>query len=151
MIMARQLLPWTNDWPRGLGTLRREVDGLFDQFFGEGGTPSAQFLPRTNVAETDSGYEVTCELPGLKAEDVEVELHDGHLVIRGEKKHEEEKTEGKTFHRVERSYGQFQRVISLGSGVDDAEVDASFQNGVLTVRVPKCAAVRPKRISIRNE
>lgn len=148
--MSKQLLPWTNEWPRGLTTLRREVDGLFDQFFGEGAATS-QFLPRTNVAETDTGYEVTCELPGLKLDEIEVELQDGHLVIRGEKKHEEEKKQGKTYHRVERSYGTFQRVISLGSAVDDAKVDASFQNGVLTVHVPKSEAIRPKRISIRGE
>ncbi|MBP85153.1 MAG: heat-shock protein [Planctomycetaceae bacterium] len=124
--------------------LRRVAEGLF------GDTASgAIFAPRVNIAETESGYEVIGDLPGMKPEDVNVEFRDGHLWITGERKDETEE-EGKTFHRVERRFGQFRRIISLGNEVDGDKIEASYKDGVLTIHIPKVAAVQPKRIEVKG-
>jgi HSP20 family protein len=126
---------------------RRELSqfagGLFDD-----ASQGAIFAPRVNFAETATGYEVVADLPGLKPEDVDVEFHDGHLWITGARKEEAEE-EGKTYHRVERRFGQFRRVITLGNEVDAEKIEASYKDGVLTVNVPKIAAAQPKKIEVK--
>ncbi|MCA9120628.1 MAG: Hsp20/alpha crystallin family protein [Planctomycetaceae bacterium] len=136
---------WT---PALFGDLRKEMErfagGLLDD------TPSGNaFAPSVNFAETETGYEVSAELPGMKPEDVHVEFKDGHLWITGERKNEVEE-KGKTFHRIERRYGSFRRVIAIGKEVDAEKVDATYKDGVLTVNVPKAAAAQPKRIQIKT-
>jgi len=128
------------DFRREMG---RFAEGIFDDVGG------AIFAPRVNFAETEIGYEVRADLPGMKPEDVNVEFRDGHLWITGERKDEAEE-EGKTFHRIERRFGQFRRVIALGNEVDADSVEASYQDGVLTVNVPKIAAVQPKKIEVKG-
>jgi len=148
--MRRYLLPLSGDIPRTLTGLRREMDSLFENFFGEGAPFSGEpFAPSTNVAETESGFEVTVEVPGLKADDFEIELQEGQLTIRGEKRPEVEETK-KTYHRVERHFGQFQRVIPLATPIKEEEIAAEYQDGVLTISIPKAEAVKPKRISVKG-
>jgi len=108
------------------------------------------FAPRTNVAETETEYEVTVDLPGMKPEDLDVELKDGHLWITGERKHEEEE-KGKTYHRIERSYGHFRRVIPLEESVNPEKVDAEYKDGVLHITVAKDEAAQPRKIPVKPE
>ncbi|HOX06282.1 MAG TPA: Hsp20/alpha crystallin family protein [Planctomycetota bacterium] len=136
---------------------RRQMDRLFDDFWGETGLMSGlagpgaggTFLPRVDVTENESEVTVTAELPGLTDKDVEVSLAQGRMVLSGQKKSEQEHKD-RSLHIVERSYGSFKRVIELPSAVQEDKAQASFRNGVLTVKVPKGAEVRSRKIQIRE-
>jgi HSP20 family protein len=147
------LAPWENRLGRTFDRLENEMSGLVRRFFGE--EPSAWqnggtlFTPLVNVAETESAYEITAELPGVKPEDLSVEYREGALVISG-RKAEESEEKGKTFHRVERYAGEFRRVIALPQTVDQDHVEAAYTNGVLRVSVPKAEAAKPKQINIKT-
>lgn len=150
--MTRMLVPWQFQSPRLLEGFRHEMDHLFDEFFGSEGRPAgtpALYAPRTNLAETENEYEVTLDLPGLKPEEFNVELKDNQLWITGERKEEHEQ-DGKTWHRVERHYGQFRRVIPLETAVEAEKVAAEYKDGVLRITVPKAEAVRPRRIEVKS-
>lgn len=142
-----QLAPWK----RGTGNLHREFDDIFENFF-RGFSPAIResnddslLAPRIDVTETDKAFNLTAELPGVEEKDVDVSLSGNVLTIKGEKKSEyEEKDEKKNYHRVERSYGSFQRSLTLPEEVDQAKIDASFKNGVLTIEIPKTAEKTPE-------
>ncbi len=149
MAMIHDLIPWRDRDEDGnirtLSRLQRDIDSIFDDFFRSGGIASAParfpdkgavLAPKLDVAETDKGYHLSVELPGVSEKDVDVSLHEGVLTIRGEKKAEEKK-EGKNWHRVERTYGSFQRSVSLPKEIDEDAVSASFKHGVLSIDVPK--------------
>ncbi|MCR4411848.1 MAG: Hsp20/alpha crystallin family protein [Thermoguttaceae bacterium] len=148
--MVRSLVPWGFGAPQVFERFRREMDQLFSDFLGNenGGEHVLAFAPRTNVAETDTHYELTVDLPGLKADDFTVELKDGNLWISGERKEETEQ-KGKTWHRIERQYGHFRRVFPLGADVDPDRIEAEYKDGVLRVTVPKSEAMRPKKIEVK--
>jgi len=154
--MGMNLIPWGKRSDKAvvghpINNLRQEMDRLFEDFLGDwpllrsGGEPT--FAPRLNVAESDTEFTVTTELPGMTEKDVEVSLSEGRLSISGEKKTEKEEKE-KSYHLVERSYGKFSRLLDLGASVDAAKVAAVFKDGVLTVTVPKTEAAKPKKIDI---
>ena len=109
-----------------------------------------RFVPEANVVETDKAVEVTMELPGMKPEEVKVEMTDGRLCVSGEKREEKEE-KGKTFHRMERRTGAFRRLISLPAVVDDAKAEATFAEGVLKVALPKSLEAAPKAIEVKAE
>ena len=109
--------------------------------------------PAVEVTETADELTLTAELPGMKVEDVEIELEDDVLTLRGEKKEEkeEEKTEGEVSYRVtERSYGEFSRSFTVPSTVDADAIEASFEDGVLTVHMPKTADSRGRKIEVKG-
>jgi len=148
--MLREMVPWRERLPRPLFRMEREMDDLFGRMIGRGEEwlPAEFFRPRYDLAETEAEYEVKVDLPGMKPEDVTVEVKNGNLWITG-KKEEEKKEEGKTFHRVERRVGEFRRVIPLG----DVEVDkikAEVHEGVLKVTLPKMKEAKPKRIEVKT-
>ncbi len=87
------------------------------------------------------------ELPGLQTEDIDIEIDDNVLTLTGERRFQETVDEGR-FYRLERSYGHFQRSVTLPQGVKTDEISADFDNGVLTVRVPKADEVTPRKITI---
>ena len=145
--MKRGITPWSGELAQSLSGFRREFDTLFDHFFRDADW-SGGFAPNTNVAETDTGFEVTFELPGVKPEDFEIELQNGQLIVRGEKKQEEEE-QSKTFHRVERYYGKFHRSIPLATTVDEENVEAEYTDGVLRITIPKSAEAKPRRIKVK--
>jgi HSP20 family protein len=115
---------------------------------GDEGLPSfARWSPSMDVSESDNQYVVTVELAGAKKDDVQVEMHDGVLTIRGEKKSEREEEEEHR-HYVERSYGMFSRSFSLPANADEDQVKASFDDGVLTVEIAKTEEKKPKAIKV---
>jgi len=131
---------------------QHEMNDLFSRFFsdGNGGTHHlAQWSPQLNVSESDQSFEITVDLPGVKPEDIDVELKQGELWICGSRKEEMEE-KGKTWHRVERFCGDFRRVIRLGNDVDPDHVDADYRDGVLHVTVPKTENAQAKKITIKS-
>ena len=127
---------------------------LFDSLFGSltQGPRMASMLraPEADVVETENEIRVTAELPGMRAEDVSVDLENNVLTISGEK--QQERSEGKegTWHLSERRYGKFSRSFVLPRDVDADRIAAHFDNGVLTLTVPKSERARRRRISIEN-
>ena len=146
--MLRSMVPWTNRFP-ALATWEWELPGLFERVFGteEGKLFAEGFHPRTNIAETPETMEVTVELPGMKPEEFHVEVHEHELWITGEKKEEKEE-KGKTFHRVERRYGEFKRVIPLPSNVNPEKVTAEYKEGVLKVAIGKTEEAKVKHVEV---
>jgi HSP20 family protein len=121
----------------------QEMDRMFDQAFRNFGLPSvfsgntALFNPSVDISSTDKEYTIEVEAPGLKEEDVRIDLtRDRQLCICGEKRQENEKQE-KDFHRVERAYGTFSRTLSLPQDADQDNIEADFNNGVLTITIPR--------------
>ena len=150
--MFRTLTPWTARAARPFGKFEMELPAWVDRMFGpeEEWWPTGEaFTPRTDLVETPQAMEVTVELPGMKPEDVKVEVLEGRLTIHGEKKEEKEET-GKTFHRVERRYGEFRRILPLPATIDAEKVVAEFKDGVLKVTVPKVPAAQPKTIEVKT-
>jgi HSP20 family protein len=135
---------------------QREMSRMFDDFFRGAPTRFAGSeafggaMPRVDVTETDNEYEVTAELPGLEEKDINLQLANNVLTIRGEKKAEREEKE-KNYYLSERSFGSFQRSIPFPIDVEEDRVEASFKSGVLTVRLPKTerAKSQAKRIEVK--
>ena len=127
--------------------LRREIDRLFDDMYGNTTTRSA-WSPAVDVREDDKELTILAELPGLTGENVEVTCDNGILTIRGEKAEERKEGDERRYHLVERTWGSFTRSFQLPQGVDESKIDGSFENGILTVRIPKAALPQPKRINI---
>lgn len=132
--------------------LHREMNRLFDDAFRDfglfGGRMAAQAWPQLELTETDDGYRLTAELPGLDERDVELSLRDGVLTIRGEKRSEhDDRRRGYS----ERCYGAFSRSLAVGD-VDEDRVKATFDKGVLTVELPRSPAAEQhvKRIPING-
>ncbi len=135
------------EWESPFGAFQREMNKLFDDFFGgvelspwgaaERRAP-ASFTPHMDLAETDKEIRVSMELPGMDEDDVEVSLTRDTLSIKGEKKQQTE-DKGKDYYRMERSYGAFTRSIPLPMEVDTEKVQASFKKGVLEITLPKTA------------
>ena len=149
--MSRTLTTWAPRVPRSLANLETDFAGMLERMFGpemESWTELKSWSPRANVAETENELEMTVELPGVKPEDVHVELHDGELWVRGEMKNETEE-KGKTFHKVERRYGEFRRILPLPTAADKEKVDARLTNGVLKIVVPKVEKARPKAVEVK--
>lgn len=132
-------------------SFRDEFDRLFDGFFGRvparGVRTDGPWMPLVDFEETQDAFLVRAELPGLKKEDVKVSLFGDRLHIRGERNRENEE-KGKTFHRVERSYGRFERVLSVPAEIDSAGVKATYEDGILEIKLPKSEEVKPKEIGI---
>jgi HSP20 family protein len=124
------------------------MDNLFQNFLGEdSGNGNQRFAPRVNVAETEDRYEVEVDLPGLSPDDVQVELHENQLTVSG-KRTQDHEASGKTYHRVERPYGEFRRVISLPTAVAEERIEARYEHGVLHVVLPKSEKLKPTRIPV---
>jgi len=164
----RDLIPWgrkerssvptsfRNDEFSPFLTLHREMNRLFDDVFNrfDTGMPSlfgrTDAWPSVEVVETDKDVRVTAELPGLEEKDIEILVNDDVLTIRGEKKAE---IDDKDRHFSERYYGRFERRIPLPFEVEDDRAEASFENGLLNVTLPKSpkAEAKTKRIAVKGK
>ena len=122
-------------WPSGGG------EGIWGQ--------PGRFAPAIDVAEADDHYTITAELPGVKKGDVTVEVHEGVLTIRGEKRSEREE-KGEHGRHFERTFGSFSRSFTLPGQADADHVDARFEDGVLTVEVRKTEAAKPRTVAIKS-
>jgi len=146
--MAYTFMPFRNGAIAPLEDLYREVDSLVQNIFDpEDGT--RKFTPSANLAETDTEYELTLDLPGVNPDDVTVELNEGKLAVTGERKSETEQS-GKTFHRVEQRYGHFRRVLSIPTPVHEDGIVAEYRDGVLIVTLPKSEKAKAKRILVNK-
>jgi HSP20 family protein len=133
---------------RELVTMRDDMDRLFDTFFGRQPQAMDEFWrPAIDIEENNGNLMVRAEIPGMNKDDIKVSVKEDLLKISGERKHENE-TKEKTFHRIERSYGKFERIIRLPSEVDADKVKASYKDGVLNVTLPKPESMKPKRIDV---
>lgn len=143
---------WQGTTPSVWGDLfstRREVDRLFDRFFDRAANATMSLVPAVDVRETAEVLEVVAELPGMRSEDVNVSIENNVLTISGEKK--QEVTEGNgdgNYHLVERRFGRFERAFTLPRTVNTEKIDARFENGVLTVTLPKSEAAKPRKIKV---
>jgi HSP20 family protein len=145
------LIRWT---PRRTGqdlsSFRTEMDRLFEDFF----TPVplrqdwASLTPAVDVEETPEAYVFRADLPGVNAKDVKVTVTGDTLTLRGERKREDSKSEG-SLHRIERSYGSFERSFTLGTPVRADQVRAAYRDGVLEIRVPKADEARAREIEVQ--
>jgi HSP20 family protein len=140
------LVRW--DPGREVDTLQSEVNRIFDSFFGAPpGGRAPRWVPAMDLVETDDQLVLRADLPGLDADDVQIEVKDGVLTVSGERRAEHEQRED-GFHRVERASGSFSRSLSLPKEVEADKISASFDKGVLEVRIPKPAERRPHRVQI---
>jgi HSP20 family protein len=108
----------------------------------------ADWSPSVDISEDDKEYLIKADLPEVKKEDVKVTVENGVVSIRGERKFEKEE-KNKKFHRVERSYGSFQRSFSLPEDADPAKVSAEYKDGLLQVRLGKSKAKQPKQVEVK--
>ena len=145
--------------------LQRTTNRLFDDFFKGFGLSGGRWSeplsltpdvfgsqwPRVDMSETDNEIRITAELPGVNKDDLEISVSEGRITIRGEKK-EQKENKGKDYYRLERSYGAYQRSFSLPCEIDEDKVDASFEHGVLDIKLPKTEAARKriKKISVKS-
>lgn len=139
--------------PSPLWSMQREINRLFDNFF-EGGSQDdgsfglSMWTPAVDIAEHDNEYLVKVELPGIAKDDVKITLESNVLTIRGEKKQEKNGKKG-NYHRVERSYGSFQRSFTLPTSVRSDSIDAAYADGILTITLPKAEEAKPKQIEVK--
>jgi HSP20 family protein len=141
---------------RGFYDMQSEMNRMFDEVFGDvagrsgrqQGDAPTRWAPVLDVLQEDGDVVVRAELPGVRPDDVDITLHNGVLIISGERKAEEQR-EGSGYYVRERRYGSFRRSMTLPQGVDESSISARFDGGVLEVRVSGAAAVQePKRIQI---
>lgn len=107
------------------------------------------WIPPVDIEEDKEKLVLTAELPGFKEDEIEIQMEGGVLTLRGERKFEEKK-DGKNYHRVERSYGQFVRSFTLPNNVDRENVQARFSDGLLHIELPKLEEAKPRQIRISN-
>jgi HSP20 family protein len=150
------MIPWRR---RDLGTspersavdLRREMDNIFERFFGETAWPlpglSRSFSPAFDLSENDDEFVVKAELPGVDPKEVDINLTGNLLTIKGEKRGENEERNG-NYHRIERTYGSFSRSFQLPCEIRKDEVTATYKDGVLDLRLPKAEEAKRKTLKI---
>ena len=144
------LVRW--DSSRELSSLQSEMNRLFQSFFDtpatSGGTGGLRrWHPAMDLVETEDHFVLRADLPGVAESDVKVELEDNVLTLSGERRHEQEVKKG-GYYRIERASGAFARTLTLPEGVDAEAVEATFDKGVLEVRIPKPAERQPRRVAI---
>ncbi len=148
--MTHDLMEWRPF--REVSRLRREMDRLWDDYFGSGRRAlkpmEGEFAPAVDVKETAEAVVVKAEVPGIEAKDINISVTGEVLTIKGEKQSEREEKE-ENYHLVERSYGSFSRSLVLPAAVDMDKIEAKYDKGVLTVTCPKKEAVKPKSIEIK--
>ena len=163
----RELVPWRRERSPARQSVERDpfmalhndarlaFDRMWDEFWGGRERWLAPwsdawrgFDPKVDVTETEDEVKVAAELPGLGPEDVHVTVTRNVLSIKGEKKHEQEE-QGDNWYRTERSYGSFERAISLPQGTDTEQVEAAFDKGVLTVTFGKTGDVPSRKIAVK--
>jgi HSP20 family protein len=161
-MQIKDLIPWARKdhapEPKSdnnpIATLQRDMNRMFENFWNRAGDldwPWGGGEAKSDVVETGDHVEVSIELPGMEMKDIEVSVTDDMLTVKGEKKIEKQETK-KGYYLSERSYGAIYRTIPLPPGVDGEKADASFRNGVLTIKLPQTpeAQAKVKRIEVKG-
>ncbi|MBE9111265.1 Hsp20/alpha crystallin family protein [Nodosilinea sp. LEGE 07298] len=150
-IMQRDSLDKIAHWEpfRGIEQLHQEMNHLFDRLMqeGNGGGRSLTFIPSAEMEETDQAIQLKLEVPGLEAKDLDVEVTDSTVSIKGERK-SKSKTEEKGIVRSEFRYGTFERVIPLPASIQTANVQANYKNGLLTLILPKVESAAQSTVKV---
>ena len=147
------LVRW--DPVRELDTLQGEMNRLFSSFFDTptaragngGGAPTRRWIPAMDLVETGDHFVLRADLPGMQESDVSIEIENNILTVSGERKTEHE-TKEEGYYRLERATGAVSRSLTLPDGIDADAITAAFDKGVLEVRIPKPAEIKPKRVQI---
>jgi HSP20 family protein len=153
-MIIRRISGWpTWEWRspfEELDRMRREMDRLSEAFTGPlFREPLAGVFPLMNMTEDPDNYYVRAELPGIKADELDISLTGNSLMVSGERTIPEENEKAR-YHRREREAGKFSRVLGLPSPVDSSKVEASCVDGVLTVVLPKAEVAKPKQIAVKT-
>ncbi|HXX65309.1 MAG TPA: Hsp20/alpha crystallin family protein [Bacteroidota bacterium] len=140
-------------FPSDMFQMQREIDRMFDRFLGgslaeDGSVFTSNWTPAVDITEHENEYIVKMELPGVSKDDVKITLENSVLTVKGEKKQEKE-SKSSNFHRVERTYGSFQRTFTVPSGVKADSIDASYKDGILNIALPKAEEAKPKQIDVK--
>ncbi|MEX2602281.1 MAG: Hsp20/alpha crystallin family protein [Balneolaceae bacterium] len=132
-----------------IDVLGRTFSDVMDEFFNNGVSSRRDaFVPGTDISETDKHYQIDVHLPGLKKEDIDVNVEDRRLTISGERKFNNE-TKDRTFHKVETGYGAFTRSFHLPENIDRESVNATYKDGILSVTVDKSEEKIRKQIAVK--
>ncbi len=149
---VRDVTAWhpVSDLAGEIFDMQREIDRVFDRFRGGSADDgySSTLMPAVDITERDNDFYIKAELPGVQKNDVKITVQNDILTIRGEKKQEAEK-KGENYHRVERAYGSFQRSFTLPASVRSDRIEAAFNDGVLTISLPKAEEAKPKEIEVK--
>ena len=135
------------DLQSDMNRVRGEMDRMFGRCTGRRFPLAASSYPLLNISEDDDHAYVEAELPGMEMDDLEILLHGNQLTIKGERP--EPSSEDKKWHRQERGYGKFSRLVELPFDLDQAKVEAQFRNGVLSITLPKREESKPRRIQVK--
>ena len=135
----------------GLPVNHNHFEKMFDDFFGVNrrrmDLQNFDWTPRVNVEEQEDRFEITAEVPGMKKEDIDIEVQDNVLTIKGERRFEKEE-EDASYHICERSCGTFQRAFTLPENVKSDDIEAEYQDGILKLALPKVEPQKPKEIKV---
>lgn len=150
-LMTRRLGRLPALWRDPFTALREEMNELRAQLTGDGdeGWFAGAMTPALDLSETDNAIDVRMDLPGISAKDIDIQVNGNLLTISGERKEEKEE-KGKTFHRVERHYGNFSRSVTLPCMINESEVAAEYKDGVLTIKLPKTEESKVHKIKVKG-
>ena len=136
-------------WNPSQAVVAQPLFRLFDTFFNDAGEDLATrtWTPPVDIQETEDAYRIHAELPGMTKDDIQITLENNVLRLSGERKFEKD-TKQENYHRIERTYGAFSRSFALPTQVSPDKVEAKFENGVLSIVVPKAEQAKPRKIAI---
>ena len=131
--------------------LRQEMDELISRFWDveKDNWFTVPFSPSVDLSESTNAFELRMDIPGMDAKDIDVQVHGSTVTLSGQRKEEKEE-KGKTFHRLERRSGSFSRTLTLPCEVNEGEVAAEYNQGVLTVKLPKCEEAKSKKVAVKG-
>jgi HSP20 family protein len=131
-----------------LATFPESMQDLFGRFFGEWEHPNVGLLAPLDIAEDESGFTLKIDLPGVTANDIDIQVHDNRLTLTGRREDSSEES-GMNYYHVERRSGSFRREVVLPTAVDEENIEAHHTDGVLTVRLPKSERAKPRKIEVQ--
>ncbi len=133
-----------------LNQLQKELERAYDVEGGEGSIATAEWAPAVDIKEDEDKFVIHADIPGVKPEEIDINMEDGVITIKGEKE-TEAKTEKEGYKRVERTFGSFYRRFSLPDTADPDAISAKSKHGVLEITIPKREAVKPKKINVMSD
>ena len=134
----------TEEFPAGLRLFQDSINRLFS----DDGVKTRPWAPAVDITETENELVLKADVPGVELKDIDIQLENGTLTVKGERKFEKEE-KNKGFHRMERSYGSFVRIFTVPETVDSEKVKAGYEAGVLTITLPKKEIAKPKAIKVQ--